>query len=216
MKYGFTGSKRSSRQLVLGSLEQTRSKLTPPAAALLETAPPMLAALLQLPESEWIASNTLAFAVRAPSPVCPGHALVALRRWTPYAEASGAERAALWALVEQVKSSLATSLQAIAFEVGFAAGHINGDAVPEAAVHVIPRSHETSDIERARAVVGFEPLSLDALTPTVDALDELRRMPGMVGCSRTAGSPGIRREWSPSTQAPRSRRFLVGGHRCVR
>jgi hypothetical protein len=75
--------------------------------------------LLQLPASEWIASNGLAFAVRAPRPVCSGHTLVALRRCvSSYAEASDAERASLWALVEQVQAL--DPLRAGSHEVGFA------------------------------------------------------------------------------------------------
>jgi HKD family nuclease len=106
----------------------------------------MLSSLLQLSVSEWIASNELAFAVRAPRPLCGGHTVVALRRWVPsYSEASTAERAALWALVEQVKAALEPLLRAASYEVGFAMGRAAGEVVPEAAVHVIPRPSDPID-----------------------------------------------------------------------
>jgi hypothetical protein len=51
-----------------------------------------------------------------------------LRRWVPsYSDASTAERAALWALVEQVKGALEPLLRAAGYEVGFAMGRVTGD-----------------------------------------------------------------------------------------
>jgi diadenosine tetraphosphate (Ap4A) HIT family hydrolase len=109
----------------------------------------MLSSLLQLSASEWIASNELAFTVRAPSPLCSGHTLVALRRWVPsYSHASTAERAAVWVLVEQVKGALEPLLRAASCEVGFAMGCVSGEAVPEAAVHVIPRPRDAHSAQR--------------------------------------------------------------------
>jgi diadenosine tetraphosphate (Ap4A) HIT family hydrolase len=102
----------------------------------------MHSSLLQLPESSWISSNELAFAVRAPNPVCPGHAIVALRRLVPsYSDTSAAERAALWALVDAMKRR-AGPLET--YEASFTTGEVAGEAVPEAAVHVIPRARQNA------------------------------------------------------------------------
>ena len=65
---------------------------------------PMHALLPQLPPSDWLASNELAFAVRAPSPICSGHVMVAVRRpVASYADTTAPERVALWALVDEVE-----------------------------------------------------------------------------------------------------------------
>ncbi|HEU4577885.1 MAG TPA: DEAD/DEAH box helicase family protein [Polyangiaceae bacterium] len=86
-----------------------------------------------------IASNELAFAIGAPEPVVPGHALVVLRRSpSTYFEASAEEKAALWALVDVVQAQLEAELQPEGYEVRFATGaELHGAA--RALVHIIPQ-----------------------------------------------------------------------------
>lgn len=62
---------------------------------------------LDIPESRWVASNELAFAIRDGFPVSPGHTLVITRRVVPdWFGASDAERAAIVDLVDLVKKQL--------------------------------------------------------------------------------------------------------------
>jgi diadenosine tetraphosphate (Ap4A) HIT family hydrolase len=80
---------------------------------------------LDIPTSEWIASNALAFAIRDKSPVSPGHALVVTRRpCETYWDATAEERAAIWELVEEVKRRLEKELspRPDGFSVGLNAG----------------------------------------------------------------------------------------------
>ena len=66
---------------------------------------------LKVPESEWVASNALAFAIRDRYPVSPGHTLVIPRRPVPtWFEATAEEQRALFELVEVVRRGLATAL----------------------------------------------------------------------------------------------------------
>jgi diadenosine tetraphosphate (Ap4A) HIT family hydrolase len=97
---------------------------------------------LDIPTSEWIASNALAFAIRDKFPVSPGHALVVTRRLREtYWDATAEERAAIWELVEEVKRRLEKELspRPAGFNVGFNAGEAAGQTVPHVHVHVIPR-----------------------------------------------------------------------------
>jgi superfamily II DNA or RNA helicase/diadenosine tetraphosphate (Ap4A) HIT family hydrolase/SOS-response transcriptional repressor LexA len=96
---------------------------------------------LALPPSAWVASNTLAFAIRDAFPVSPGHTLVITRRLVPdWFSATAEERAAIMALVDQVKQVLdATIPRPDGYNVGFNAGEAAGQTVMHLHVHVIPR-----------------------------------------------------------------------------
>jgi diadenosine tetraphosphate (Ap4A) HIT family hydrolase len=95
---------------------------------------------LQRPESEWVASNELAFAIRDAYPVSPGHSLVVPRRLVPdWDEASAEERSAILALVDEVKTGLRASHSPDGFNVGFNEGAAAGQTVFHLHVHVIPR-----------------------------------------------------------------------------
>jgi diadenosine tetraphosphate (Ap4A) HIT family hydrolase/HKD family nuclease len=97
---------------------------------------PVTSPFLQVPSSDWVASNELAFAFRDHFPVSRGHTLVVSRRLiATYFEATAAEKAALWALVDEVKRALDEQLQ----PDGFNAGEAAGQSVPHLHVHVIPR-----------------------------------------------------------------------------
>ena len=62
---------------------------------------------LDVPESGWLASNDVAFAIADAYPVTPGHSLVIPRRLIrTWWEATEEERSGLWTLVDVVKRRL--------------------------------------------------------------------------------------------------------------
>ena len=100
----------------------------------------MTSPFLARPETEHIASNPLAFAIRDGFPVSPGHTLVVTRRVVPtWFDATPEEQAAVMALVTEVKRQLDASHAPDAYNVGFNAGEAAGQTVPHLHVHVIPR-----------------------------------------------------------------------------
>ncbi|MEO8179810.1 MAG: HIT family protein [Deltaproteobacteria bacterium] len=102
--------------------------------------PPASSPFLQVPRSDWVASNELAFALRAGSPVRRGHTLVVPRRCVAtYFAASAAEKAALWVLVDEVKLALDEQLHPDGYNVGFDTGEAAGQTVLHLHIHVIPR-----------------------------------------------------------------------------
>lgn len=99
---------------------------------------------LQIPESDWLCSNPLAFAINDGFPVSPGHVLVTTRRIVPtWFEATADEQAAMMALVNEVKVLLDRDLRPTpdGYNVGFNSGHAAGQTVPHVHIHVIPRYH---------------------------------------------------------------------------
>ena len=105
---------------------------------------------LDIPQTEWVASNALAFAVRDRPGAGPGHTLVVSRREVPsYFDATDAEKGALWALVEEVKASLDRDLQPEGYNVGFSAGLVAGQTTLHLHVHVIPRFTGGADYPRS-------------------------------------------------------------------
>jgi len=71
---------------------------------------------LQVPESEWVASNAQGFALRDRYPVSPGHTLVIPRRpVATWFEATKEEQCALFELVEEVKRGLDAEYQPFAY-----------------------------------------------------------------------------------------------------
>jgi len=136
---------------------------------------------LDIPPSQWIASNALAFAIRDKFPVSPGHALVVTRRpCETYWVATTEERAAIWELVEKVKRRLDVELspRPDGFNVGFNAGEAAGQTVPHLHVHVIPRYR--GDVPDPRGGVRWViPGRANYLAETVsDATRELELLPG--------------------------------------
>ena len=62
--------------------------------------PMMSSSFLDVPESDWVAANALAFAMPDRFPVSPGHTLVVTRRLVPtWFDATADERGALLDLV---------------------------------------------------------------------------------------------------------------------
>jgi len=97
---------------------------------------------LSIPESDWIASNELAFAAWDGFPVSPGHVLVVPRRVVrDWFAASIDEQRALMELVEQVKAVLDKTLKPKpdGYNVGFNCGEAAGQTVMHLHIHVIPR-----------------------------------------------------------------------------
>ena len=92
---------------------------------------PMSSPFLQVPPSDWVASNELAFAIRDHAPVSRGHTLVISKRQVAtYFAASLAEKTALWALVDEVKAALDAELRPDGYSVRFDAGEVAGQVMP--------------------------------------------------------------------------------------
>lgn len=100
----------------------------------------MSTSFLTIPESAWVASNALAFAVRDGYPVSRGHTLVITRRQVAtWFDATREEQLALIDLVDRVKQQLDAELRPAGYNVGFNAGEAAGQTVMHLHVHVIPR-----------------------------------------------------------------------------
>src|SRR5438477_10787685 len=75
---------------------------------------------LEVPKTDWLASNRSAFAISDGYPVSPGHTLVVPRRLiSTWWEASSDERLDLLALVDEVKAILDATREPDGFNVGF-------------------------------------------------------------------------------------------------
>ena len=91
-------------------------------------------------DREIVAANDLAVAFRDAYPVSEGHTLVVPRRHVEdWWGATGEERAAIFALVDDVKAALDATLHPDGYNVGFNAGAAAGQTVMHLHVHVIPR-----------------------------------------------------------------------------
>ena len=95
---------------------------------------------LQIPPSEHVAGNRLAFAVWDRFPVADGHALVIPRRQVgDWWEATPEERADVLSLVDVVKRQIERVHRPDGFNVGFNCGEAAGQTVAHLHLHVIPR-----------------------------------------------------------------------------
>ncbi|MGQ0464794.1 MAG: DEAD/DEAH box helicase family protein [Sporichthyaceae bacterium] len=96
---------------------------------------------LALDPAEWVAANSLAFAVADRYPVSPGHTLVVPRRHvSDWWSATREEQTALLQLVDEVKRLLDEVVpKPDGYNVGFNAGAAAGQTVDHMHVHVIPR-----------------------------------------------------------------------------
>ena len=100
----------------------------------------MTSPFLERPPSEWVASNSLAFAIRDGFPVTPGHTLIIPRREVAtWFDATADERAAILELLEKVKHDLDDEYRPDGYNVGFNSGAAAGQTVMHLHVHVIPR-----------------------------------------------------------------------------
>jgi diadenosine tetraphosphate (Ap4A) HIT family hydrolase len=95
---------------------------------------------LSVPESEWIVSNRLAFAIYDRFPVTDGHALVITRRLVQsWLDATVEEKRALLDLVDDVIGRIADGRCPDGFNVGFNIREAAGQTVDHLHIHVIPR-----------------------------------------------------------------------------
>ena len=94
-----------------------------------------------LTDRQTVWATSLAVAFRDGYPVSPGHTLVVPRRHVAtYFDADSLEQAALWEGVASVKAQLdAQPSPPDGYNVGFNAGHVAGQTVMHAHIHVIPR-----------------------------------------------------------------------------
>ena len=102
----------------------------------------MASPFLQIPNADWIASNTNAFAIFDRFPVTAGHALVVTKRIVAtWFEATAAEQESLMELVNVVKLVLDDRMnpKPDGYNVGFNSGDAAGQTVPHVHIHVIPR-----------------------------------------------------------------------------
>jgi diadenosine tetraphosphate (Ap4A) HIT family hydrolase len=100
----------------------------------------MTSPFLSRPQSEWIASNDLAFAILDGYPVNPGHTLIIPKRQvSTWWEASREEQIAILDLLEVVKRQLDESHRPDGYNIGVNAGEAAGQTVFHLHIHLIPR-----------------------------------------------------------------------------
>lgn len=109
----------------------------------------MTSPFLSRPQSEWIASNDLAFAILDGYPVNPGHVLVIPKRLvSTWWEATREEQVAILDLLEVVKRQLDESHGPDGYNIGVNAGEAAGQTVFHLHVHLIPRYRGDMDDPR--------------------------------------------------------------------
>lgn len=93
------------------------------------------------PDSDILAGNDLAFAIRDAFPVRPLHTLVIPRRHVEdYFDLNDAELAALHALLNQCRQAIQTDDPSVGgFNVGANVGSIAGQKIAHVHIHLIPR-----------------------------------------------------------------------------
>ena len=87
-----------------------------------------------------VIENELAFAHYDSYPVNPGHCLIIPRRHVAeYFEATTEEKAAIWALVDKMKTILDEEHKPDGYNVGVNIGKAAGQSVHHIHIHMIPR-----------------------------------------------------------------------------
>ncbi len=87
-----------------------------------------------------VIGNELAYADYDTYPVNPGHALIITRRHIAgYFEATAEEKAAIWALVDEMKVIIDRKYKPDGYNVGVNIGEAAGQSVPHIHIHMIPR-----------------------------------------------------------------------------
>lgn len=95
---------------------------------------------LAIPAAERLIENELAFAIWDGFPVTPGHALLVTKRVArDWFDATPAERDALLALVEPVRTIILERHSPDGYNIGWNVGPAAGQTVAHLHVHVIPR-----------------------------------------------------------------------------
>ena len=99
-----------------------------------------------------VIENELAYADYDTYPVSPGHCLIITRRHvTGYFQATAEEKAAIWALVDEMKTIIDRDFKPDGYNVGVNVGKAGGQSVPHIHIHMIPRY--TGDMENPRGGV---------------------------------------------------------------
>lgn len=99
-----------------------------------------MSVFLEIPETEWVAQNEHAFAIRDAFPVNDGHSLVITKQVVPtWFDATPEQKQSLMELVDLVKAQLEAELNVSAFNIGFNVGEAAGQTVDHLHIHVIPR-----------------------------------------------------------------------------
>jgi diadenosine tetraphosphate (Ap4A) HIT family hydrolase len=89
---------------------------------------------------DMVIENELAFAHYDSYPVNPGHCLIILRRHVAeYFQATTEEKAAIWALVDEMKIILDKEYKPDGYNVGVNIGKMAGQSIPHVHIHMIPR-----------------------------------------------------------------------------
>ena len=100
----------------------------------------MTSPFLSRPQSEWIASNDLAFAILDGYPVNPGHVIVIPKRLvSTWWEATREEQVAILDLLDVVKRQLDESHRPDGYNIGVNAGEAAGQTIFHLHIHLIPR-----------------------------------------------------------------------------
>ena len=91
-------------------------------------------------EPEFVIENELAFAHYDSYPVNRGHCLIIPRRHVAeYFQATAEEKAAIWALVDEMKTIIDKEFSPDAYNIGVNIGEAAGQSVPHVHIHIIPR-----------------------------------------------------------------------------
>ena len=108
----------------------------------------------KIPQTEWIASNDVGFAILDRFPVTEGHTLIISHRVTPtWWDATANEQAGLMELVNQVKLILDGRFAPDGYNLGFNAGAAAGQTIGHLHIHLIPR--RTGDVADPRGGVRY-------------------------------------------------------------
>jgi diadenosine tetraphosphate (Ap4A) HIT family hydrolase len=96
---------------------------------------------LNIPEQEWLGSNSLAFAIWDGYPVAPGHALIVPRRLiSSWWDTTVAEQSAILEMIGEAKEIiLAAGWKPDGWNIGMNLGEAAGQTVFHLHVHLIPR-----------------------------------------------------------------------------
>jgi len=87
-----------------------------------------------------VIENELAFADYDTYPASPGHSLIITKRHVAeYFQATTQEKAAIWALVDEMKIIIDKEFKPDAYNIGVNIGKTAGQSVPHIHIHIIPR-----------------------------------------------------------------------------
>ena len=91
-------------------------------------------------DPDFVIENELAFAHYDTYPVNPGHCLIIPRRHVAeYFQATVEEKAAVWALVDEMKVIIDKEYKPDGYNVGVNIGKAAGQSIPHLHIHMIPR-----------------------------------------------------------------------------